>query len=390
MAWDEPGGGDRDPWGGKRQEGPPELDEVVRKMQERLRRIFGGGERGKDGGGAGSGPRPSPAAYVPLILLLAGLALFAEMFYVIQPGERAVVLRFGAYVATLEPGWALRLPRPIESVEKISADLVKSMTHKASMLTRDENIVDIELEVQYKIRDVHAYAFKVRDPDDTIRRATEAGVREVVGANTMDFALTEGRQQIAQSTKDRLQGILDQYETGLIVNVVNIKAAKPPEDVKAAFDDAIKAREDEQRLINEAEAYKNEIVPKARGAAARQRAESEAYKAQVIARAQGDASRFKQLVGQYQRAPEVTRERLYLEAIESVLGNASKVVIDSRGGNQMFYLPLDKLIPRQQEEVRAPSSSVNDDFATEILEGPSGGAAADARDRSDARDRGRR
>ncbi|MGQ0656609.1 MAG: FtsH protease activity modulator HflK [Chromatiales bacterium] len=388
MAWDEPGGGSRDPWGGKQQDGPPDLDEVVRRMQERLRNLFGG-RRGRNGGSGGA-PGRSPAAFLPLILIIGGLVLLANMFYIVQPGERGLVLRFGAYVVTLEPGWTIRLPPPIERVEKVNADLVRSMTHKAAMLTRDENIIDIELEVQYKIKDVHAYAFKVRDPDETIRRATEAAVREIVGANTMDFALTEGRLQIAVSTRDTLQGILDQYQTGLVVNVVNIKAAKPPEEVKAAFDDAIKAREDEQRLINEAEAYKNEIIPKARGTAARHRAEAEAYMAQVTARAEGDASRFTQLVGQYQRAPEVTRERLYLEALEAVLGNTTKVIVDTRAGNQILYLPLDKLVQRQQEEGRAPAAGGSDDLATEILEGTAMGSPAEAREHDAARERGRR
>ncbi len=387
MAWDEPGGGGRDPWGGRSQGGPPDLDEVVRRMQDRLRRLFGGGGR-KGNGASGGTPGRSPAAFLPLIVILGAVLLFANMFYIVQPGERGLVLRFGAYVTTLEPGWAIRLPPPIERVEKVNADLVRSKTHKASMLTRDENIIDIELEVQYKIKDVHAYAFKVRDPDETIQRATEAAVREIVGANAMDFALTEGRLQIAVSTRETLQEILDQYQTGLLVNVVNTKAAKPPEEVKAAFDDAIKAREDEQRFINEAEAYKNEIIPKARGTAARHRAEAEAYKAQVTARAEGDASRFTQLLAQYQRAPEVTRNRLYLETIESVFGSTAKILVDSGGSNQILYLPLDKMM-RQQEEGRAPAAAGSDDLATEILEGTAM-SSPDGRDREAARERGTR
>jgi membrane protease subunit HflK len=400
MAWDEPDGNDRDkdrgardPWsGGRRSDGPPELEEVVRKLQEQLRRLFGSGDGKNSGnGGSGSGPQPTWATYLPILVLVGAAVLLSQMFYNIGPGERGVVTRFGRYIDTLDPGWAIRLPRPIERVEKVSADLVQSAQTKASMFTQDGNIVVIDVEVQYRIKNAKDYLFSVKAPDELLRQATEASLREIVGATPIDTVFTEGRQQIAQSTKDNLQAILDQHSSGLLVNQVNIRDAKPPEEVKEAFDDAIKAGQDFDRLINEAEAYRNEVVPKARGAAARQRAEAEAYKAQVTARAEGDANRFRQLVTQYQRAPEVTRQRMYLETMESVLSNTSKVVVDTKAGNQMLYLPLDKLM--QGSRSPAPQSSaapkVEEDLTTELLNAK--GASTDReRERSEQRAREKR
>lgn len=378
MAWDDPGGS-RDPWGGRKNEGPPDLDEVVKKLQARLSRVFGSGGSPHLGGGS----------YFTVVVVLIVVALFFECSYVIQAGQRGVVLRFGRHVATLQPGWSLRFPRPIEYVDKVNADLVQSTTHKAAMLTRDENIVDVELEVQYKIKDTQNgpadYLFNVRQPEDALNEATEAAVREIIGANTMDFVLTAGRSQIAEQTKEALQKILDDYGTGLIVNAINIKSAKPPEDVKAAFDDAIKAREDEQRLINEAEAYKNEIVPKARGAAARKIAEAEAYKSQVVSRAEGDASRFTQLLTEYHKAPAVTRERMYLDTMQSVLNNTSKILMTGNTANQLIYLPLDKMMQQagtgSAPAEKSATGSQSSDTPPVIV--------PDFRDRSDDRDRSR-
>lgn len=378
MSWDDQNG--RAPWGRRDDDGPPDLEEMVQRMQEKLSRLFGGGRGRATGGNA--------ATYLPLLLLFAVFVLVMECAYVIQPGERGVVLRFGRHVATLTPGLSLRLPRPIEHVEKVNADLVQSMTHKASMLTRDENIVDIELEVQYKVREneVDHYLFKVRGPEGTLRQATEASVREIIGGNTMDFILTDGRNQIARSIKETLQRILDDYQCGLQVNAVNIRSAKPPDEVKAAFDDAIKAREDEQRLINEAEAYKNDILPKARGAAARQQADAEAYKAKVIAQAEGDTARFTQLLEQYRHAPEVTRQRLYLETMEAVLGNLSRVIINDSGARPLLYLPLEK--PAGAAETPAPALPppvAAPEGATEKAEPPP--ATGESRSRGDGRER---
>ena len=378
MAWDDPGGS-RDPWGGRKHEGPPDLDEVVKKLQARLSRVFGSGGSPHLGGGS----------YFTVVVVLIVVALFFECSYVIQAGQRGVVLRFGRHVATLQPGWSLRFPRPIEYVDKVNADLVQSTTHKAAMLTRDENIVDVELEVQYKIKDTQNgpadYLFNVRQPEDALNEATEAAVREIIGANTMDFVLTAGRSQIAEQTKEALQKILDDYGTGLVVNAINIKSAKPPEDVKAAFDDAIKAREDEQRLINEAEAYKNEIVPKARGAAARKIAEAEAYESQVVSRAEGDASRFTQLLTEYHKAPAVTRERMYLDTMQSVLNNTSKILLTGNTANQLIYLPLDKMM---QQAGKGPAPAEKSATGSQSSDTPPV-IVPDFRDRSDDRDRSR-
>lgn len=345
MAWNDPGGnGSKDPWGNRNSDsGPPDLDEVVRKMQDKLGGIFGsGGGRGGRGAVPGGG---SPLVWVGLAVGLAAFILW-EIAHIIQPAERGVVLRFGQYVDTLEPGLNIRLPRPIEYVEVVDIDQIRSVSHKALMLTRDENIVDVELAVQYRIKDVKDYQFNVDGPDATLRLATESAIREVIGKNDMDFVLTEGRAETGIMVKDLLQAMLDQYRAGLQVTSVNMQPAKPPEPVKSAFDEAIKAREDEQRLINEAQAYRNEVLPKARGRAARMREEAAAYKDRVVAEAEGDASRFVQLLGAYQRAPGVTRERLYLETVEAVLGNTTKVLLDAKSGSNLLLLPLDKLFPQ--------------------------------------------
>ncbi len=347
MAWNEPGNnGGKDPWGSRDSDkGPPDLDEVVKKVQDKLGGIFGGG----GGQGRRKTTKGSPGLII-IILIVAAILIIWEISYIVEPAERGVVLRFGKYHRTLEPGLNFVLPRPIDAVGIVDVDQIRTVSHKATMLTRDENIVDVELAVQYRVKDVIDFLFKVRGPEPTLRQVTEAALRETIGFSTLDFVLTEGRAEIATLTKDLIQKILDNYQTGLLVTSVNMQPAKPPEEVKEAFDDAIKAREDKQRLINESESYSNEVIPKARGAAARLRAEAEAYKFQVMAVAEGDAQRFSQLMNAYAQAPEVTRQRLYLDALESVIGKSSKVIIDSKGSNNLIYLPLDKLIDRKEEQ----------------------------------------
>ncbi len=348
MAWNEPGGnGGRDPWGGRGgQEGPPDLDELLKKLQERFGGIFGGGGRRS---GRSSGPL---GGYLLVLGLLFLAYLIWDIAYIIQPAERGVVLRFGKYATTLGPGFHLRLPRPIEQVEKVDVDRIRSVTHKAAMLTQDENIIDIEMAVQYKVGEVEDYLFRDRSPDNTLRLATESAVRYVIGRSKMDYVLTEGRSEIAANIKTLIQELLSDYQTGLTVTSVNMQPAKPPEAVKAAFDDAIKAREDEQRLINEAQAYSNDILPKARGRAARMRAEAEAYKERVEADATGETERFLKLLAEYRKAPEVTRERLYLDTIESVLNRSSKVLLDSDSEN-IIYLPLERMSTSKSEAATA-------------------------------------
>jgi membrane protease subunit HflK len=348
MGWNEPpdGNNGKDPWGNKggnknNGDGPPDLDEIVRKMQQGLGGIFG--KRSSNGAGNGRGGA-LPIAFI-LIALTAWLTF--DSFYAVDEQERGVVLRFGEHVAILQPGLNLRFPRPIEKVIKVNVGQLRSITHKATMLTQDENIVDVEVAVQWKIRDPAAFLFNLYAPAATLRQVTESAVREVIGKSELDFVLTEGRSEIAQRQEVLIQEIMDIYESGVGIAKVEMQSAKPPEQVKAAFDDAIKAREDEQKSVNQAEAYRNDVIPKARGGAARIREEASGYKAKVIAKAEGEASRFEQLLAEYQRAPEVTRQRLYLDAIESVLSSSSKVLMDSKNSNSLMYLPIDKLLERR-------------------------------------------
>ena len=349
MGWNEPpdGNNGKDPWGnngGKKNngDGPPDLDEIVRKMQEGLGGIFG--NKSSNGAGNNGGGTLLPTAFI-FIALIAWLTF--DCFYAIDEQERGVVLRFGEHVADLQPGLSLRFPRPIEKVIKVNVGQLRSITHKASMLTQDENIVDVEVAVQWKIRNPADYLFNLYAPAATLRQVTESAVREVIGKNELDFVLTEGRSEIAQRQEVLIQEIMDIYVSGIVIAKVEMQSAKPPEEVKAAFDDAIKAREDEQKSVNQAEAYKNDVIPKARGGAARLREEANGYKAKVIAKAEGEASRFEQLLAEYQRAPEVTRQRLYIDTIESVLSSSSKVLMDTDSGNSLMYLPIDKLLERR-------------------------------------------
>jgi len=361
MAWNEPGGsGDKDPWGGRgKDQGPPDLDEVVRNLQKKFGSIFGGGKGGASGGAGGKSGSLGMGLIGAILIVVWGIS----GFYTVEEGTRGVVLQFGQYNKTTMPGlhW---YPRFIEQVEIVDIEQIRSMSigfrsgttpratgsgnssvgRESLMLTGDENIVDVKLAVQYKVKSASDYLFKVKDPETTLRQTIESSIREVIGKNKMDFILREGRAEITAKSRDLLQSIIDKYETGLQVTTVNLQDAQPPEQVQDAFADAVKAREDQVRVTNEAEAYSNDIIPKARGQAARQLAEANAYKEQVIAEATGEASRFSQVLAQYKKAPKVTRKRLYLEAVESVLGNSSKVMIDVKNGGNLLYLPLDKMM----------------------------------------------
>ncbi|MDH5514529.1 MAG: FtsH protease activity modulator HflK [Gammaproteobacteria bacterium] len=335
MAWNEPGGDNRDPWGGRGgKDGPPDLDEVARKMRDRMNSIFGGGKKG--GGGSSS-----ISIGTILVLAVAGWALSG--IYIVDAAERGVVLRLGEFNKITMPGihWFMR---GIEQVETVDVDAVRTVSHRANMLTKDENIIQVELAVQYQIKDAQDYLFGVRDPDYTLQEATESALREVIGAIPMDEFLTGGRGEIVQQTKTITQGILDQYGTGLILTSVNLQDPQPPEEVQGAFEDVIKAREDQVRYKNQAEAVALDIVPKARGDAARMREAANAYREQVIAKAEGETSRFRQTLAEYEKAPEITRKRLYLETMEYVLANNNKVLMTVKGGNNLMYLPLDKLM----------------------------------------------
>jgi membrane protease subunit HflK len=340
MSWNEPNGGNgpRDPWGGKDQ-GPPDLDEALRKLQAQLNGLFGRRSGGSGGGTAkGMGGLVGIVAIVALTIWgLLGLTQIGEQ-------ERAVVLRLGEYNKTAQPGlfW---YPRGIDTLTRVNITQVRSAQFRETMLTQDENIVDVSMSVQYVINDPKNFVLEVRDPERSLQHAAQSALRHVVGDGTMALVLTEGRAEIAVKVRERLQLYLRNYTTGINVQKVNIDDASPPTQVQEAFDDVIKAREDEERVKNEAESYANGIVPEARGRAQRIAEEAEAYRQQVIAKATGEAKRFDQLLDEYSKAPKVTRERLYLDALESVLAKTNKVMVDVEGGNNVMYLPLDKMAP---------------------------------------------
>lgn len=343
MAWNEPGdNGDKDPWGHRKNEqGPPDLDEVLKKMQNKLGGWLGGSG---NGGNAKSGMPDFNPKYILLIAFLFFGIWAAFGFYTVQPAERGVVLRFGQYVGTTESGLNWYFPYPVGEVIKVNVEQVRALQHKAHMLTKDENIVEIELIVQYQISDAKDYLFNVQDPTVTLKQATASALREQVGTSSMDDVLTSGRETLAVQTKLRIEEVLSRYHPGLIIQAVNLQNAQPPAEVQAAFADVIKAREDEERHKNKAQAYKNEIEQKAAGVADQLIQEAEAYQSQVVNLAKGEAKRFLSILNAYAKAPEVTRERIYLETIESVLGSTSKVLVDTHGGNQLILLPLDKML----------------------------------------------
>jgi membrane protease subunit HflK len=358
MAWNEPPENKgQDPWGNRgRGEGPPDLDDIVRKMQEGFGGIFG-----KKPSGPKNDRKGFPFSWLLVVVVLV-LLLLVDITYLVDQQERGVVMRFGRYEKTLQPGLNFVFPSLIDKVVTVNVGQVRSITHKASMLTQDENIVDVEVAVQWRINDPADFIFNVKDPALTLRQVTESAVRAVIGQSELDYVLTEGRSEIAQQQQQLMQDILaDDYKSGILIVTVEMQPAKPPEDVKAAFDDAIKAREDEQRLVNEAEAYRNDILPRARGGAARVREEANGYKASVIAKSEGDAARFDQLLTEYELAPEITRKRLYLESMESVLSSTNKVLLDAEGGNSLMYLPLDKLIQPRNSSSQNLSRALDPD-----------------------------
>lgn len=376
MPWNQPGSGNNgdDPWGQRRRgggagdQGPPDLDEIFRQAKDRMDSLFsrgkrnGGGDNGSRRGGSGGMPGKGPI----LALLLIGFGFWVFTgFYTVDQGEQAIELRFGKYLETNDAGLHWRIPSPIETVEIVNTQkentvqvgyregtrTKQDVPQEALMLTQDENIIDIQLAVQYDVKDPTDLLFNVSEynpqelADDVVRQATESAIREIVGRSTMDFAITEGRAQLASETKSLVQEILDRYETGINIVTVEMQDAQPPEQVQDAFADVVRAREDEERLKNLAEAYANDIIPKARGFAARILQESEAYKAATIARADGETARFDQVLFEYSKAPDITRDRLYIETMEQVFSNASKMVIDQQaGGNNVMYLPLDQLL----------------------------------------------
>ncbi len=362
MAWNEPGSNNRDPWnqnggnkggGGGNNQGPPDLDEIIKRLKARF--AGKGGGRGTSSGGPSL---PKLAGSAGILAGVVGLLWVSSGFYTIDEQERGVVFRFGAYTATTEPGLRWHLPFPFEKVEKVNLTGVRSVSDRAVMLTQDENIIDVDLAVQYRVSSAYEYLVNVDDPDLTLRQATKAVVREVVGSSPMDFVLNEGRQAVADRAKVSLQERLEEYKAGLIVTEVNLKQVQPPEAVQAAFADVIKAREDLERQKNEAESYANDRLPKARGAAARDLAEAAAYKDQIVAKAEGDAARFTSLVTEYRKAPQVTRQRIYIDTMSEVYRRSNKVLVDVDKGSPMFYLPLDQMMKNMPKTAVAEPADV--------------------------------
>ncbi|AFJ03559.1 HflK protein [Methylophaga frappieri] len=398
MAWNEPGNGDKDPWGkrGGNNEGPPDLDEVIRNFQQKLGGVFGGKRNGNapnpaDSNGGGSLGVGLIVAILFVVWLLSGI-------YIVEPAERGVVLRFGQYHTTAMPGPHWHFPYPIDHVEVINVENIRtveigyrssgarpegSILSEALMLTNDENIVDLKIAGQYRVKDAAQYLFNVRTPDSILRQMMESAVREVVGQSNMDFVLTEGRSEVATRTEQILQEMLDDHGTGLSVTSVSMQDVQPPEQVQAAFADVVKAREDEVRQKNEAEAYANDIIPRARGQAFRIIQEAEAYKSQVVAKANGDTSRFLQVMTEYDKAPLITEERLYLDAMESVYSRTNKVMVDvDSNGNNVLYLPLDRMGKRSPNPLQTNNSPARIDLdSINYPSGQTNNASTDARSR---------
>ena len=392
MAWNDPQWGNKD---NRKNSGPPDLDEVWKRLNERLNGLFGGKGGGSDGGdGYSGGGLPGGGNLVGLLIGVLVLVWAASGFYIVNTGERGVVLRFGKYVETTEPGPRWHLPWPIEAREVVNVDQVrtveigyrtnvKSKVLKESlMLTDDENIIDLQFAVQYILKDPKEFLFVNRSPEDTVLQVAETAMREIVGKSKMNFVLYEGRADIAASAKVLMQQILDRYNTGISISQVTLQNIQPPEQVQAAFDDAVKAGQDRERLKNEAEAYFNDVVPRARGVASRLKEEAEGYKLSVIANAEGEASRFVQIFTEYQKAPQVTRQRLYLDTMQTVMNNTSKILVDQKGGNSLLYLPLDKL----QQIVSQPYSGAPEVLSQSTTTTP---GSVDTRSRDALRSRDR-
>ena len=343
-------------WGRRGNDGPPDLDELWKRFRQKLPGMGPG--KGGRGGDGGNGRQFQGGAFILVGLIL--VVWLASGFYIVDASQRGVVLRFGKYVDTTQPGPQWHLPYPVETVEIVNLSQVRTVEvgyrtnvknkvlKESLMLTDDENIIDLQFAVQYILRDPTEYLFNNRNPDDTVMQAAETAIREIVGKSKMDYVLYSGREQVAASAQQLMQSILDRYQTGISVSKVTMQQAQPPEQVQAAFDDAVKAGQDRERQINEGQAYANDVVPKASGTASRLLQEAEGYKQSVIANAEGEASRFKQIQVEYQRAPAVTRERMYLETLQQVYGNASKVYVDQKAGSNLLFLPLDKLMQSTQ------------------------------------------
>lgn len=366
---------------GKRpNDGPPDLDQLWREFNQRLNRLFG--NKGDGGGGGGFTPDMKGAGIgVGLIAVIVGFLWLVSGFFIVQEGQAGVVMTFGKYSHTTPAGFNWRWPYPIQSHEVVNVlqvrtvevgyrSNVKNKQPKESlMLTDDENIIDIQFAVQYTLKNAADWLFNNREQDEMVRQVAETAIREIVGRSKMDFVLYEGRDKVAFEVSQLMQQITDRYKSGVQITNVTMQGVQPPEQVQAAFDDAVKAGQDRERQKNEGQAYANDVIPRARGAASRLMQEAEAYRARVVANAQGDASRFKQVLTEYQKAPAVTRDRMYLETMQQIFSNTTKVMVDSKSGSNLLYLPLDKLISQSANDsgtksgntaVQPPSAPAND------------------------------
>ena len=358
--------------------GPPDLDELWRDFNRKLGGLFGG--RGRPGGGKGGGTGGGGGGFQPdmksagigagLVAAVVALIWLGTGFFIVQEGQQAVITQFGRYQSTVGAGFNWRLPYPIQRHEVVTVTQIRSVDigrdaviratglRESAMLTQDENIVEIKFAVQYRLKDARAWLFESRNPGEAVVHAAETAVREVVGKMRMDSALAEERDQIGPRVRDLMQVILDRYKLGVEVVAVNLQqgGVRPPEQVQASFDDVLKAGQERERAKNEAQAYANDVIPRAVGSASRLKEEADAYKARIVAQAQGDAQRFRSVLTEYQRAPQVTRDRMYLDAMQQIYSNVNKVMIDSRQGSNLLYLPLDKLMQQVASGEGAPAA----------------------------------
>ncbi len=395
-------------WGKRNNDGPPDLDEILKKLNQKLSSLFG---RRSSGPSDPEPPYSGPSAaffggsIAFIVVLIIGVWL-ASGFYIVEEGRRGVVLRLGKYIETTMPGPRWHIPFPIESAEVVNVSGVRTVEvgyrgtpknkqpAEALMLTDDENIVDVQFAIQYTLKGPEDYLFNNRNPDDNVLQAAETSIREVVGKSKMDFVLSQGRTEVASRVKVLMQDILDRYKTGINITTVNLQNVQAPEQVIAAFEDVVRAGQDRERFKNEGQAYANNVVPNARGVAARLTEEANGYKQTAVATAQGDASRFRQILAEYEKAPQVTRERLYLESMQQILSNTTKVIVDQKGGQNLLYLPLDKLMQMTSQQGATVSAQGSDQplprMAAPAVETPTAApASADTRGRDALRSRDR-
>ena len=395
-------------WGRKDNEGPPDLEETLRKLQQKLAELLGLRRRGvppppSPSGGAARSGGPGVSGGIAILILVIVAVWLASGFYIVDEGKRGVVLRLGKYLETTMPGPRWHVPYPVEGVEVVDVSRVRQVEvgyrgnpknkqpAEALMLTDDENIVDVQFAIQYTIKSPEDYLFNNKNPDDNVLQAAETSIREVVGKSKMDFVLNQGRSEVAFGVKKLMQGILDRYRTGINVTTVNLLAVQAPEQVQAAFEDVVRAGQDRERFKNEGQAYANDVVPKARGVSARLLQEADGYRASVVSTAQGDASRFRQILAEYEKAPAITRERMYLDTMQQILAATSKVLVEPHTGQNLLYLPIDRLLRQSsaQPDVAAatpePSIRVSPPPESSSIPGPAD--IATRRDSLRSRDR---